>query len=249
MKLDTKNKHTILIVSLTIGVLTIIFVQIYIHYSGVSRFIHPAPNDPETVTTVPTSSPAESNKQPQTPAPSSDVSNYGIVVNKKHPMSPISYTPTDLESIGSQTMLSVPADAIRRMQTDSEPNIPIVPASGYRSYQAQNTIYNSYVAKDGQAMADTYRARPGYSERQTGLAMDFSPIDQAFADTPQFVWLSQNAYKYGFVLRYPDSKTDITGYMHEPWHWRYVGVTAATDMHSRGITTLEEYFNVPGGDY
>lgn len=164
-------------------------------------------------------------------------------------MSPISYTPTDLEAIGSQTMLSVPADAIRRMQTDSGPNIPIVPASGYRSYQAQNTNYNSYVAKDGQAMADTYSARPGYSEHQTGLAMDFSPIDQAFADTPQFVWLSQNAYKYGFVLRYPDSKTDITGYMYEPWHWRYVGVTAATDMHSRGITTLEEYFNVPGGDY
>lgn len=184
-----------------------------------------------------------------TPVASSDPSSYQVIVNKKHPLSPLSYEPADLVTIGSQRLRTVPATAIRQMQADSGANVSITPASGYRSYQTQVSVYNSYVAKDGQAQADTYSARPGYSEHQTGLTMDFSPIDDAFANTSQFTWLQANAYRYGFVLRYPQGKTDITGYMYEPWHWRYIGVEAATDMHTKGVQTLEEYYNVAGGGY
>ena len=121
--------------------------------------------------------------------------------------------------------------------------------SGYRSYATQQSLYSNYVAQDGQAKADTYSARPGYSEHQTGLTMDFSPIADSFGQSKQFTWLMANAFKFGFVLRYPADKVAITGYMSEPWHWRYVGVAAATEMHDKGITTLEEFYNVPGGLY
>jgi len=135
------------------------------------------------------------------------------------------------------------------MQNDSGSNIIITPASGYRSYATQTSVYNNYVSQYGQASADTFSARPGYSEHQSGLAIDFSPIDVSFASTAQFTWLTHNAYRYGFVLRYPEGKTYITGYTYEPWHWRYVGVTTATDMHNRGIPTLEDYYGIEGGDY
>jgi hypothetical protein len=121
--------------------------------------------------------------------------------------------------------------------------------STYRSYATQQTLYAQYVIRDGKDAADRYSARAGYSEHQSGLVIDFSPIDEAFRNSKQYVWLVQNAHKYGFVLRYPDGKEDVTGYMYEPWHWRYVGVTVATDMHDKGIATLEDYYNVPGGKY
>ncbi len=183
-----------------------------------------------------------------TPIQPSDPS-YSVIANKKHPLSPLTYAPSDLVVIGSQQMRSAPAEAVRQMQKDSGPDISLIAASGYRSYEKQVSVYSSYVARDGQAEADTFSARPGYSEHQTGLAIDFSPIDDAFADTAQFTWLQNNAYKYGFVLRYPNNKTDITGYVYEPWHWRYVGVEVATDMHIRTIETLEEYYSVTGGEY
>lgn len=221
----------------------------------------PPSNDRQQVTETPQNTPVvpappvvekqpPSNQTPQPAKPSvaSDGS-YHIVVNKKHPLSPITYTPSDLVSVGSQKVRTAPADAIRQMQTDSGAGIPISPASGYRSYQTQVTLYNSYVNQYGQARADTFSARPGYSEHQTGLAMDFSPIDDSFAATPQFTWLQASAYKYGFILRYPNNKTDVTGYKYEPWHWRYVGVDIATDMHAKNILTLEEYYGVSGGDY
>ena len=126
---------------------------------------------------------------------------------------------------------------------------PLTPGSGYRSYAVQKTVYDSYVAKDGQALADTYSARPGYSEHQTGLTMDFIPIEDSFAGTKQDKWLQANAHKYGFVLRYPADKTSTTGYMYEPWHYRFIGVDPAIEMKEKGITTLEEYYGVPGGLY
>lgn len=152
-------------------------------------------------------------------------------------------------AIGSQYARAAAASAIVSMQQDSGPDVWIISASGYRSYATQTAVYNNYASQYGQASADTFSARPGYSEHQTGLAMDFSPIDIAFAGTAQFSWLQANAYKYGFVLRYPEGKSDITGYTYEPWHWRYVGSDVATDMHDRGITTLEEYYGVEGGGY
>ena len=115
--------------------------------------------------------------------------------------------------------------------------------SGYRSYQDQEIIYNNYVAMDGVEMADTYSARPGYSEHQTGLVIDCNTIDDAFGNTPESAWLAEHAHEYGFVIRYPKGKEDITGYQYEPWHIRYVGSKVATECYERGIC-LEEYFGI-----
>ena len=114
--------------------------------------------------------------------------------------------------------------------------------SGYRSYNTQQSLYNNYKARDGQTKADTYSARPGSSEHQTGLATDICTASSAahFENTDKYKWLINNSYKYGFILRYPEGKTYITGYKFEPWHYRYVGVEAATYIHNNNIT-FEEY--------
>jgi len=122
--------------------------------------------------------------------------------------------------------------------------------SGYRSYSTQKSIYKGYVNRDGQAKADTYSARPGHSEHQSGLAIDicaagYSCITSAFNGTPPANWLSENAYKYGFILRYPNGKSDITGYKFESWHYRYVGKELAAKFYNGGNwTTMEEYYGI-----
>ena len=127
-------------------------------------------------------------------------------------------------------------------------NIYIV--SGFRSYDTQNRIYNKYVANDGKKNADTYSARPGHSEHQSGLAFDvcqdgYACVNAGFDNTPPANWLSANAYKYGFILRYPKGKTNETGYIYESWHFRYVGVELATKLYNNGNwITLEDYFGI-----
>ena len=113
--------------------------------------------------------------------------------------------------------------------------------SAYRSFNTQNRLYNNYVASDGKANADTYSARPGYSEHQTGLALDVNDIEERFENTKEFKWLQNNAHKYGFILRYPKGKEKITGYVYEPWHYRYVGTEIATYIHEHDIT-YDEYY-------
>lgn len=118
-------------------------------------------------------------------------------------------------------------------------------SSGYRSYYDQKYIYNNYVAIDGKAKADTYSARAGHSEHQTGLAFDLNSIDDSFTNTAEGKWVHDNCYKYGLILRYPKGKDNITGYMHESWHLRYVGVDLATKLYNNGDwITLEEYFGI-----
>lgn len=123
--------------------------------------------------------------------------------------------------------------------------------SAYRSYSYQSTLYNNYVKRDGKAAADRYSARPGHSEHQTGLAFDFGGtttkhnFESSYADTKEGKWLAANAQKYGFILRYPKGKEHITGYMFEPWHFRYVGSGEAPKIKSTG-KTLEEYLGVKG---
>jgi D-alanyl-D-alanine carboxypeptidase len=127
---------------------------------------------------------------------------------------------------------------------------PMMLSSGYRSYNYQVSVYNSEVKAYGKAQADAESARPGYSEHQTGLASDVAPANgqcdlrQCFGDTPTGKWLAANAYKYGFVIRYPKDGQATTGYEYEPWHVRYIGVEAATAMHQQGIHTLEQFFNL-----
>lgn len=124
--------------------------------------------------------------------------------------------------------------------------------SGYRSYDYQNQIYMNYVARDGAAAADTYSARPGHSEHQTGLAMDICSTDgnvpcitSGFDNSAEAKWLSENCYKYGFIIRYPQGKEDKTGYKYESWHIRYVGTELAKTLYNNGNwVSIEEYFDI-----
>ena len=115
--------------------------------------------------------------------------------------------------------------------------------SGYRSYSYQKQLYENYAAKDGYAEADTYSARPGHSEHQTGLAFDLNSLSTSFGETAEGKWLAENCWKYGFIIRYPQGKEDITGYQYEPWHVRYLGKDAAKDVYDSGLT-LEEYLGI-----
>ena len=117
--------------------------------------------------------------------------------------------------------------------------------TGYRDYNFQATLYNNYVKVDGVKNADTYSARPGYSEHQLGYSADLTNGDNVdfgeFENTKEYKWLQENAYKYGFIMRYPKDKEYITGYVFESWHYRYVGVDVATYIYENDIT-YEEYY-------
>ena len=117
--------------------------------------------------------------------------------------------------------------------------------SGYRSYDYQNDLYNSYVKRKGKEAADKSSARPGNSEHQTGLAFDLNTITTAFKDTAEGKWVKNNCYLYGYILRYPENSTDKTGYIFEPWHIRYVGKDLAKKLYNNGNwITMEEYFGL-----
>ncbi len=157
-----------------------------------------------------------------------------LIANKTYPL-PQSYAPGwDTEA---SEQLKVMFDAA------AQDGISLWVKSGYRSYIDQKIIYNGYVARDGKEAADTYSARPGHSEHQTGLAFDLNSIDFSFADTPEAAWIAENSYKYGFIIRYPKDKESITGYMYEPWHVRYLGVEKATEVYESGLC-LEEFLGI-----
>ena len=159
-----------------------------------------------------------------------------LVVNKTYPL------PEDY----GNGLTSTTTNAFYEMQAASKlENLNIYLSSGFRSYSTQDRVYNNYVARDGKQMADTYSARPGHSEHQTGLAFDVNQINDTFNDSAEAKWLANNCYKYGFILRYPQGKEDITGYKYESWHFRYVGVDLATKLYNNGDwITLEEYFGI-----
>ena len=122
-------------------------------------------------------------------------------------------------------------------------------ASDYRSYGQQLSLYNGAVSRLGPDQQDT--AKPGYSEHQTGRAVDLTwaaagyGLSTGMEDDDEYIWLQENSYKYGFVLRYPNGSTDITGYYFEPWHYRYIGVELATAYHESGMETLDEFLSIP----
>lgn len=158
-----------------------------------------------------------------------------LIANKTYPL-PSDYNP------GENTEARA---ALNKMFADAkaEKNLDMWVCSGFRSYTVQKNLYNSYVSRDGVKNADRYSARPGYSEHQTGLAFDINYADSRFTGTAQAVWLAENAHKYGFILRYPEGKESVTGYMYEPWHYRYIGVENAEKIYASGLT-LEEYFGI-----
>lgn len=176
-----------------------------------------------------------------------------VVVNKKHCMKPLGYYPSDLMAIDGGSIRRVAyKDFNAMLSAAAYAGQPFRVTSGFRSYQSQVDTYNHWVSVSGTLGADTYSARPGYSEHQTGLVIDVaagSCVLDCFGSTSQYKWMQDNAHKYGFIQRYYAGKESITGYSAEEWHYRYVGVATATDMKSRGVKTLEEYWSMPGGDY
>ncbi len=188
-----------------------------------------------------------------------------VIVNKPHGLTPLDYKPTDL--VMPNVPLRAPGnDSMQVRQSTgtaletmfaaaAKENIKLMLSSGYRSYSYQTGLYNGYVSSQGQAVADQQSARPGHSEHQTGLAVDIEPVDRrcelqaCFGDSPEGKWLLANAYSYGFMLRYPADKVAVTGYEYEPWHFRYVGMTLAAELHKQGVNTLEEFFGVSGGSH
>lgn len=116
--------------------------------------------------------------------------------------------------------------------------------SGYRSYQYQTQLYNNYVNQHGEEAANTFSAKPGFSEHQTGLTFDLKDFNGQLAEDPiTSQWIKENCAKYGFILRYPEGKEDITGYIYEPWHLRYIGEEVANQIMNNN-TTLEQYLGV-----
>lgn len=161
----------------------------------------------------------------------------GILVANKTYSLPSTYAPGDL--------LSEFTIAFTKMKKDAEvEGITLTVVSGYRSYERQTTLYNNYVARDGKVNADTYSARPGHSEHQTGLAADLNLVDTSFENTKAGKWLAQNCYKYGFILRYPKGKEAITGYIYEPWHFRFIGDEAKNLYNNGNWISLEEYLGI-----
>lgn len=145
--------------------------------------------------------------------------------------------------------------AVNMMVSDgAKEGITLHPFSTYRSFAYQSDLYRKYVAADGAAIADTYSAKPGFSEHQTGLAFDIGGADSAYylkrvmGEQQEGIWMAQNAPKYGLVLRYPEGKQAVTGYRYEPWHFRYVGVELAQKITASGLT-MDEYFGVVAPDY
>lgn len=173
-----------------------------------------------------------------------------VLCNKFYQLSS-TFEPTDLVSVkegyyvqdGKSYLLSERAlNAFVEMSDAAQKDgVSIKIISAYRTYNYQENLYNKYTANNGKAAADRFSARPGHSEHETGLAIDINDVAQAFENTEAFQWLTENSYKYGYILRYPKGKEDTTGYMYEPWHYRYLGADLATKVHSSNLT-YDEYY-------
>ena len=168
-----------------------------------------------------------------------------VLVNKYHAL-PADYVP-QLEVLGSRygtgSMTPEAAAAFRAMADAARAEgITLKSVSAYRSYRTQTNTYNRYLNQYSRELVDTFSARPGHSEHQTGLALDINAarISDHFENTAEFAWLQENCTRFGFLLRYPEGKSHITGYRFEPWHYRYVGAEAARDCTALGLT-WEEY--------
>lgn len=217
--------------------------------------------EPETARPTPTVTPPPASAGFDKSAQSiDDPASTWVVANKSRDLKPQTYAPTDLvypdvTYVNRQPMRQEVATALVAMFAagKAEAGLRFSVQSAYRSYDSQVSVYDDDVARNGRAYADTDTARPGHSEHQTGLAVDISAVPAkcslaaCFAQTPQGEWLAENAWRWGFLLRYPADKVAVTGFTFEPWHYRYIGVPLAAELHATHVTTLEEFFGVPGG--
>lgn len=185
------------------------------------------------------------------PTPPKDPKNIGVLVNKNRPLKPKNYVPRDLVKIGSAKVRKEPAKHLRSMMAAAKKaKKPLVIVSSYRSYTKQKSLFSQYSRWYGVKYASTISARPGYSEHQTGLTVDLGKpgggctLSTCFGTTKAGKWVASNAWKYGYIIRYPKGYTKVTGYSYEPWHVRYVGKKIATKMHQKKIRTLEAYYGL-----
>lgn len=223
----------------------------------------PTPTLTPTPTPTPTPSPTPTPIPTVAPAPVSlniDLENsYSFLVNREHPLDK-DYAPSDLvvpdipfsfsdKTAEKRKLRKVAAEALEELYLAAltEENLTIYGVSGYRSYDRQYDIYGTNLIRKGLQHTNLYSAAPGTSEHQTGLAIDVScasisySLTNRFASTPEGIWLKENCWRFGFILRYPKDKEDITGYAYEPWHIRYVGVPLAYYLYTTGLT-LDEYY-------
>ena len=178
-----------------------------------------------------------------------NLNSINILVNKHNYLTE-DYVPENLENINSSyalsnmKMVSEAKNAFENLSKDaSKQNLKVIAMSTYRSYEYQVDLYNRYVKTDGKEAADTYSGRPGNSEHQTGLAVDVYNVKESYTNfekTKEYNWMQDNAYKYGFILRFPKDKENETGYEFESWHYRYVGLEAAKYIKEHNIS-FEEY--------
>ncbi|WP_144018804.1 D-alanyl-D-alanine carboxypeptidase family protein [Demequina sp. NBRC 110056] len=185
----------------------------------------------------------------------SDPESVLVVVNKRRPLDPIRYVPPDLVSVSG-----VPGGSNHRLRREAAQQLTAMSraaksnglsfsvSSSYRSYSYQAGLFRNYSNRFGVASAERFSARPGHSEHQTGLGVDVSStgctISGCFGTSAVGRWVARHAHEYGYIVRYPEGKTHVTGYIYEPWHLRYVGVELASEMRARGVTTLEEFFGL-----
>lgn len=181
-----------------------------------------------------------------------DAASTAVVVNKARPLVPAEYIPQDLTSVDGQLLRADAAEALQILrQAAAADGVGMTAVSGYRPFTEQAGLYSGYIAQYGQDQADGISARPGYSEHQTGLAVDMAAPDgqctlqACFEDTAAGAWIAENAQRFGFIVRYPANAAAVTGYAYEPWHLRFVGADIAGGMHEAGSATLEEYLDLP----
>jgi D-alanyl-D-alanine carboxypeptidase len=176
-----------------------------------------------------------------------------VVVNKQRPLNPKTYVPSPRSSVNGVSLQKDAAIALKQMAAAMKKAGAgtLWLNSGYRSYSTQVDVHARQVKALGLAAGERLAARPGYSEHQTGLAADVSAIGQGcsiqvcFAKTKAGKWLAANAWQYGWILRYENGQTAVTGYQFEPWHFRYVGVEMATDYKAKRAKSLEAFWGLP----
>lgn len=183
------------------------------------------------------------------PKAPSDPADLGVLVNKRRPLSPVSYAPKDLTSIGSEQLRKDAAAALTRLLDGARrAGHPLNVISGYRSAENQEAVHRLYVQRSGSKVADSLSARAGYSEHQTGLAADLSngtcELRACFGDTAAGKWIAAHAHEYGFVVRYEQGQEKTTGYRYEPWHLRYLGPELTKSYLASGARSLEEYYGL-----
>jgi len=252
---------------LAVSAVVIVAAAIWFFHHGTTS--KSATNSSKTTTTNTTNTPQSSPANPtsdgfdKTKYSLTDPTSIWVIVNKQHPLQPAAYAPSDLRypkvtlRVPGQTemqMRDAAATELEKMFAGAaQAGYKLEVSTAYRGYSYQKTLYDGYVAASGQAAADQESARPGYSEHQTGLAVDIRAqsnkcgLEACFGTMPEGEWLAANAYKYGFILRYTADKVAVTGYEYEPWHFRYVGTDLSQEMHKQNVKTLEEFFGVTGG--